>query len=255
MRDDASPERAAERAGYAVSVNAGVAIATITLARTEIEAGKLRASLTALSALGLPVFVADGGSPDTFLCEISQLPHVSLRTGAKGLVGQVKHAMHAAAESGAELLVYTEPDKKEFFTSGISSLIEQAAGDGASMVFASRNPEAMATFPDGQRKIEQSFSDMAADFLGFQADLLYGPLILRRAFASRMLPEIPDDVGWGWRPYLMARARRMGHTASPHEGPFECPPDQRGEDDETSRLYRLKQLIDNVRGLHCGLAS
>jgi hypothetical protein len=237
-------------------VNGTVAIATITLARTEAEAGKLRASLTVLSALGLPVFVADGGSPDPFLTDICKLPHVTIHHGAKGLVAQVKQGIDAAATSGADVVVYTEPDKQEFFTHGIGGLIDRAAGNaGAPIVLATRHPEAMATFPRGQRQIEQSFSGIAAELLGFHADLLYGPLALRRPFAAKMMPGVPDDLGWGWRPYLMARAIKAGETVLPHEGHFECPADQRGEDDEASRLYRLKQLIDNVRGLHSGLSS
>ena len=61
-----------------------VAIATITLARSESEAGKLRRSLQVLSAGSLPVFVSDGGSRPEFRGAIGELPNVQIRTGAGG---------------------------------------------------------------------------------------------------------------------------------------------------------------------------
>jgi hypothetical protein len=61
--------------------------------------------------------------------------------------------------------------------------------------------------------------------------------------------ETPDDnIGWGWRPFLFAIANRLGFEIKSFEGDFSCPPDQR-EDNSTERIYRMKQLTQNINGL------
>jgi hypothetical protein len=230
-----------------------VAIATITLARSESEAGKLQRSLQVLSAGNLPVFVSDGGSPAAFVKAIGALPSVEVRTGTGGLVCQVKDSVGRAAAS-ADLVIYTEPDKEEFFTSGLAALIERAVEcEEASVVIACRDTDSMATFPAGQQKVERAFNDVAAEFLGIPSDFLYGPLALRKKVAQEILPGSANDLGWGWRPNLIARVLRSGGRVVAHEGYLPCPSDQRDEDDARARLYRLAQLEQNVRGLYAGV--
>ena len=67
------------------------------------------------------------------------------------------------------------------------------------------------------------------------------------------LTQIPADLGWGWRHFTFAIARRLGYAVTLVEGDYSCPVDQRDEDD-AGRAHRDRQLRDNLRGLALGLA-
>jgi hypothetical protein len=64
-----------------------------------------------------------------------------------------------------------------------------------------------------------------------------------------------QDIGWGWRFFLLAVARRLGFPIRRFVADLPCPPEQRGEDDTRSCIYRMEQLAQNVRGLALGLRS
>jgi hypothetical protein len=228
-------------------------IATITRARNTEEETLLLDSLSALSNAHLAVYAADGGSRREFVDRLAQLPGFEVTTAAGGLVAQVKTALAKAAAAGAEFVLYTEPDKRDFFQAGLPLLLERARRQPeTSLVVAARDGISLRTFPDGQRRMEMLFNDLASGF-GLHGDLLYGPLTLRPEVVSRYLAAVPDDLGWGWRPYIMARCLADGLSVDFYEAAFPCPAGQRGEDDADARLYRLEQLAQNVRGLHLGL--
>ena len=229
------------------------AIATMTWARDKAEAAALLHSLGILSETSMPVFVADGGSPAAFRKAIGALPNVQITTQGSTLVEQVRAAVKRAATSGADLIVYTEPDKAAFFRKRLAGFIRAAEKQPeAQIVVASRSNKAMATFPEGQQRTEKFFNDLARDYFGTSRDILYGPLILR-AGALSFLDDAAPDLGWGWRPYVMARAVAAQLPVAVHKGRFVCPQAQRREDTPADRLYRIKQLGDNLRGLLSGL--
>jgi hypothetical protein len=231
-----------------------VAFVTMTWARTEPEARLLLASLTVLSGYGASVFVTDGGSPPDFVSCIRSLPHVALGEDRGGLVSQVSHSLRRAAASDAELLVYTEPDKQDFFRTGIEALITEArTHPDAALTIASRDECSMATFPAGQRRIEQLFNQLAGDLLGWAGDLLYGPFVMTRRTANEYLPLLRSDLGWGWRTYLTTRCVREAKRVIHHSGHFPYSSAPSTEDDEQDLLYRLEQFMQNVRGLRDGL--
>jgi hypothetical protein len=47
---------------------------------------------------------------------------------------------------------------------------------------------------------------------------------------------------------LFALAHRLGFEVKSFEGDFTCPPDQQ-QDDEHERIYRMKQLTQNINGI------
>jgi hypothetical protein len=67
--------------------------------------------------------------------------------------------------------------------------------------------------------------------------------------------ELHEDMGWGWRPYLMAIAHRLGAGVAYHLADLPCPEHQRGEDHEAARIYRVEQLAQNVKGLALGMKA
>ena len=54
---------------------------------------------------------------------------------------------------------------------------------------------------------------------------------------------------------VMGRAKRDGLSIKPVTLRLPCPPEQRQENSRADRLYRLKQLRQNLTGLELGLAK
>lgn len=232
-----------------------VAVATVTRARNADESAFLLTSLEELSKLGIPLFIADAGSVPDFLQGLYGLPNVQLRLEGSNLVQQVKGSVRRAIAAGHQVILYTEPDKKEFFQRGALDCVAEALRSNADVCVAARDEQSFATFPGGQQRAETSFNQLASYFLEPLPDLLYGPLVLDVDAVAQYIEEAPDDLGWGWRTYLIARAARTQHKIVPFVGAFSCPVDQRQEDDEGARLYRLRQLSQNIDGLRLGLSD
>jgi NAD(P)H-dependent flavin oxidoreductase YrpB (nitropropane dioxygenase family) len=74
-----------------------LAVATMTLARTAREEERLAHALQLLAAHRVPVYVTDGGSPESFIARLRDIDGVVLGTD-RGLVRQVKRgADHESA--------------------------------------------------------------------------------------------------------------------------------------------------------------
>jgi hypothetical protein len=227
-----------------------VAVATMTWARDAAEERLLRESLPLLSGLGAPVFVTDGGSCGQFVDFLRGLPHFRvLEAGAPGVWPQARSSIGAAADAtAAGFILYTEPDKRDFFRDNLRDFISKApTGDDVGVVLASRSAESFDTFPEFQRHTETAINRCCAEVLGVEADFTYGPFLLNRALVPHLV-SADDAVGWGWRPYAFGTARRLGYRVSQVEMHLSCPPEQR-EDGEAERLYRIKQLGQNIQGL------
>ena len=151
------------------------------------------------------------------------------------------------------MILYTEPDKKEFFKSGVIRFLETIGRhEAVAVCVASRDQESFATFPPGQQTAEGAFNTLASNALGLTLDLLYGPLILDLELIATYLDQVPDDLGWGWRTYVIARSILAGKKVASFVGPFCCPLEQRTEKSR-DRIYRLVQLEQNVKGLRLAI--
>ena len=231
-----------------------LSIATITWARDAAEESLLRTALSRLSRHRLPVFVADGGSGEGFVEFLRTLRDVSVHHAGRGVFRQAGTSLRLAGESGAEMILYTEPDKLEFFDRGLDTFLENAGAYGdAAVVLAARTPSSFATFPEMQRFTESTINGLCAEVLGVEGDYCYGPLLLHRALLPH-LETIQEEIGWGWRFFAVAAAHKLGLEVQLIEGDFPCPADQRSES-EKERLYRMTQLEQNIRGLLLGLKS
>lgn len=239
---------------------ARLAVITMTLARNDSEAAMLLKALRVLDQLGLPIFVGEGGSPETFLQGIRRLPNVKVCPMAPGkkttLVRQIQAAVARAQSVDPQFLLYTEPDKQQFFRRGARRLADSVAlGDPqAGLVIASRTSRAFKTFPSGQQAAETLMNRIASEALRIQADYTYGPMLINNRLA-RYVSLIPKNLSWGWRFYLMAIARQLRMPIEVFPVTTGCPRSQRGEDDRASREYRLRQLVQNVTGLANGWTS
>jgi hypothetical protein len=227
-----------------------VAVATMTWARDAAEESLLRESLPLLAGLGAPVFVADGGSGGPLMDFMRGLPNFHLlEAGGAGVWRQARRSLEAAAAaSAARFILYTESDKRDFFRAGLSRFVSEAqAAEDVGVVLASRSPESFDTFPKFQRHTETAINRCCAEVLGLRADFTYGPFLLNRALVPR-LNQVENDPGWGWRPYAFGAARREGLRILQVEMHLPCPTEQR-EDDPAERLYRVRQLAQNIQGL------
>jgi hypothetical protein len=225
-----------------------LAIATITLARDEEEEQLLRESLAILAGLNLPVYITDGGSKASFIEWLESFSNFHLQPPSKGVWMQAKQSISVAAKSGREFLFYTEPDKKEFLSNNLLNMLTNIhADDRTGVILASRSAEAFSTFPAFQQMSETTINNCCFEVTGKQLDYIYGPFVLN----SKLVPylqDLPQAIDWGWRPYVFNIAKRLNYSISSFTGDFYCPPAQR-KDDHTERLYRMKQLHQNIEGL------
>jgi hypothetical protein len=243
--------------GSSAAASNTIAVVSMTLARTEAEAGELLRALRALSKSGLPVFLGEGGSGPAFVESLKRLPGTHVCSPDRGarptLVNQLRTAFAAAQSENPDFFLYTEPDKRTFFNRGLLSLADAARRSErpAGIVVAARSAADFATFPPGQRAAESLMNQVCGEALHLPGDYTYGPLLISR----RLIPYlkfVPEDLGWGWRFFLLGIARQLGVPVELCPVPGRCPPSQRGEDDERSRGYRLRQLVQNVTGLANG---
>jgi hypothetical protein len=149
---------------------------------------------------------------------------------------------------------YTEPDKREFFLRGAREFLNAAQEqEGATIFLAARDEASFSTFPIGQQTTERAVQQVGDVFLERLPDLLYGPLVLDLEWALPYFDAVQDELVWGWRLYLIARAVKSGRAVRGFGGSFPCPTDQRGEDDPASRLYRIEQARQCLEGIRLGL--
>jgi hypothetical protein len=233
--------------------NRSAAIATMTRARNQNEAELLYCALSSLARLGVRIFVTDDPtSVPEFTQAMKKLPNVRLQQGGHSLAQRIKWSLRRAMRH-ADFVIYTEPDKKDFFEKGIEALLHQAQGDEAVLTIAARDESSLATFPDGQRWTESSFAELANRLLGPLPDLLYGPLAFQTRSVGELIEQAPEDVGWGWRTYVVARCALAKLKIASYSTYLPCPHQQSGEDGKNDRVYRLQQLIENIRGLRLAL--
>jgi len=224
-----------------------VSIATISWARDSQEEVLLRKSVQHLAALEVPVFITDGGSGPEFLTFLHSFPHFTVLEG-RGLWQQAKTSMTEASSSGAQFVFYTEPDKLCFFRQWLTLMLNEVAADEETgIVLASRSTSAMSTFPPFQQITEATINQCCSEIIGGRFDYTYGPFLMN----SRLVPylqDLPEDIGWGWRPYAFGIAHRKQYKVAAYIGDFYCPEEQ-GSDNASERIYRMRQLTQNIQGL------
>jgi hypothetical protein len=232
-----------------------VAVATITWARDEAEARVLERALAELQEHDLRIAVTDGGSSETFLCRVSPTSRLSFGTSAygPGIVGQVKSSVATALNTGAEAILYTEPDKAWFFKHVLTDLLDCAPQPAPpTVLLAARSARTFETFPPFQRCTEAIINELAGRTIGRQGDYSYGPFLMDRRLARHVL-TLPNELGWGWRHCAFGLAARLGYQVSHYVDDLPCPEDQRRET-QADLFHRLKQLDENSNGLRLSYA-
>lgn len=224
-------------------------IATITWARTAEEENLLRNSLSELAKFQIPTFITDGGSPTAFINFLKTFPNFTvLQTEQKGLWGQAKNSLIEAQRSGSEFILYSEPDKLIFFQQHLKNMIEEiSVNENDGIVLASRSAPGFSSYPAFQQMTETTINNCCTQIIGKARDYTYGPFFLNNRLVQ-YVHLIKEEIGWGWRPFLFGVASRLGLTITFYEDDFPCAPDQQN-DDAKERLYRMRQLEQNLRGI------
>jgi hypothetical protein len=227
---------------------------TMTMARGADEEALIARALRHASEAGFTIVACDSGSRAEFVEDIRALPRTTvLLSPVRGLVAQITYAMAAAIDRGATRIFYAEPDKDVFLERHATRFVEAARQNADSVHVAARTSRALATFPPIQQFTERTINTLTSDVVGVSGDYSYGPMLLP-VDAAKYTLQAPERIGWGWRHFVLARARRAGIAVALHAGDYECPPAQRGDTD-TERIHRLKQLAQNIDGLVEGLTS
>jgi len=222
-----------------------VSVATISWARNDAEEKVLEISLKQLAQLGLHVFIADGGSSQKFLQFLYSFSNFTV-LHASGLWPQAKASITPAANE-TKFVLYTEPDKLEFFSKHLHVMLKEPRAENTGVILASRSPKGFSTFPVFQQLTENTINQCCKEVIKKDIDYCYGPFL----FNSRLIPfvnSVNSDCGWGWRPFLFTIAHRLGFSVETYQNDFNCPADQRN-DHEAERIYRMKQLTQNLNGL------
>jgi hypothetical protein len=226
-----------------------LAIATITLARNEEEETLLMKALSTLAECGVTTYITDGGSTENFTSFLKTFPNFKLSdTTIAGVFAQVRNSLKDAYDSKSPFILYTEPDKFDFFATSLNRWVaEISVGTQTGIINAARTDYAFRTFPAFQQMTETTINNCCAEITGVSADFTYGPFLMNRDVVPH-LKQVTQDIGWGWRPYIFNIAKRLGLTIYPYTGDFVCPSDQRN-DDTAERIYRMRQLKENIDGI------
>ena len=215
----------------------------------------VQGSLEILSAFGQPIFTAHGRSTPEFAARLRRIPHLEMVpfTPEPGPLAQVRRSLERAGAADAKWVLYTEPDKGWFFAHRLREVLRAAEAVDANVgiVMPARDVASFATFPAEQQLTERLTNELFANVLEQDADYCYGPLLLRRELIAH-LEALPNDLGWGWRTFLLARTHRLRLRIAALSLDLPCPVSQRGERKLT---YRLEQMSQNIRGLTLGLKS
>jgi hypothetical protein len=223
-----------------------VSIATMVWARNDEEEKILRASLKQLAALNLPVYITDGGSSENFLMFLKSFSNFTVFE-MQGLWPQAKKSIEEAHKK-SPFVFYSEPDKLDFFSERLEQMLQQSiANKNTGVILASRSAKSFASFPLFQQMTETTINNCCKEVIGKEMDYCYGPFLVNSKLIS-YLQSLEKDCGWGWRPFLFVLAHRLGFTVESYETDFYCPVDQR-KDDADERIYRMKQLAQNINGI------
>jgi len=221
----------------------------MTWARDAGEEKLLRQSLHELSKLNIPAFITDGGSGIDFQHYITSFPNFTLlQPKTKGLWPQVQTSLKAALNTGAQFILYTEPDKLDFFKHGLPDMLHRfSIKERLGVTIAVRPTAGFESYPAFQQMTETTINNCCSEVTGKHTDYTYGPFIMNRILVP-YLDQLKDDTGWGWRPYVFVIASRLKYTVETFEGEYFCPVEQR-EDNNAERIYRMKQLSENVEAV------
>jgi hypothetical protein len=231
-----------------------ISVATMTRVFSPKGEKLMISALQGLSNRGFHIYAADGGSEsETFIDFLKELDNAIVNLSKRGLFAQIKWSLRKAYSGGNPYILYTEPDKRQFVEQNLDEFLGKAFSfRNVAIAFPARSKSSYATFPKSQRLAEESTNKLCDHILKKDADYFYGPMLIRRELIP-YLDLVTEDLGWGWRPFLMIIANRLKKRVEPVEMDLPCPIGQR-RDNGNELSHRLNQLQQNIKGLSLALS-
>ena len=228
-----------------------ITVATITWVRDADERARVQAGLAWLAGrFNVIAANREAGAVPGALQEVARLENLTVIPAQQPhLVGQVRTAFAAAARHGADWILYTEPDKLEFFRDHLDAFLEQAGMSvrpDTAAVIAGRSIDRLTDLPLVQREAEGLINTWTGRFTQAVGDYSYGPFLLASPCAD-WIQTAADELGWGWRHYVFGLCRRHQRQIVHVVGDYPSPPPS--GDPAREDLLRQRQLAENIRGL------
>ncbi|MFA4880265.1 MAG: hypothetical protein WC650_01390 [Candidatus Doudnabacteria bacterium] len=222
-----------------------IAITTISLNRTPEEGETVLETVKILNSLGIPIIIADGGSPIKQKKIMKSFSNVTFLE-AEGLTNEIKTTFRRGAAM-ADSLFYLHLDKLDFVRKYVPKLIQYyLARKDKKMIVAARTKKSFQTYPPYQRKVEEYLNYVLGDYCGSRSDYYYGPKI----FSSMLVPylkALKGDVGWGIEAYFYVLNHRLSLPMEFYPVEITAPAEVLADELEFKQ-YRLKGLLQQVEG-------
>ena len=172
-----------------------IVITTISLIRTKEEEKVVIEAVKALSKLGVPIIISDGGSTNRQKEAIRKLPNITLYE-VKGHTNQLVNSFQKGAEI-ADALFYLHTDKLDFVQKHASNAIKYYLNcPKNTMLVIARDKPSLKAYPKYQQETEKFLNFMISDYIGIKADYYYGPKIIPSKLVS-YLSQLNKDIKWG----------------------------------------------------------
>lgn len=225
-----------------------LAIATLSLIRTDEERQVVLHTIEELDNLNVPVVIVDGGSKTEDINKIKSYKNVVLFE-EKGLQNQLLRSQKEARNL-ANNIFYLHTDKLEFVKENAKSLIAQYLSQNPKGMFVpTRNTESINSYPSYQQKAEKFLNFFISDYIGINNDFYSGPK-LYPALLVNYLDKLYEDIGWGIEAYYYVLAKRLGLPFY-FQTVFSPSPNDI-DDQEKTKEYRLKIVEWQIKGFLFG---
>lgn len=216
--------------------------ATLTFARSESEEKLIFDSLQILSKKVSCLVVVDGGSEIKFLRKIKKIPNIKLIINHGTFIEQVKASLKEAVRR-SNVVLYTESDKKYFFSNSLEQFLTRSEpyllDDNFGIILPSRDKQSFLSFPKFQQQTEKFLNSTISHFLKKKLDYTYGPRIISRELVS-YLDDVNKDITWGWMTYVLLKAYKNNKTI--HGVELYLPDINNQKEDSMNKIYRISQL-------------
>lgn len=116
--------------------------------------------------MGLPLYISDGGSSESFLSEISNLGYKIYRQKNRGLsAGRRQTLTQASLKKGSLAIVLFEPEKVSFIKDCLIKSVQPILETQAVIVVPKRDEKSFLSYPDHQASSEKLLNSFMASMI------------------------------------------------------------------------------------------
>lgn len=230
-------------------------IATMTYDKgSYTESSVILKSLSVLSKLGIPINCVHGGMLPETETGLKKLGVNVSTQKESGLGSAINQTMKEAYNKGADIVVYTEPNKHPIFWPQLSKVIEPIKNNEADITFASRDPDSFETYPFNRKTAERWFNLIASSVTGVSGDYVFGT----KAFRREVVPTFDEFFkkyqknNWVELMGSTFSAMNKGYKAKMVTINAPALEEEQKEIEPSHTKYRVSQGLQNLEGLLIG---